>query len=63
VLKQNNLMLRSEHRERLEAWATGGSLIPDGQHWRRCGMTWRWRGNRGYGIWRRFESGFRDDPP
>jgi hypothetical protein len=33
VLKQNNLMLRSEHRERLEAWATSGSLISDSQCW------------------------------
>jgi hypothetical protein len=32
VLKQNNLMLRSERRERLEAWATGDSLISDGQY-------------------------------
>jgi hypothetical protein len=27
VLKQNNLILRSERRERLEAWATSDSLI------------------------------------
>jgi uncharacterized protein (DUF486 family) len=32
VLKQNNLMLRSERRERLEAWATGYSPISDSQH-------------------------------
>jgi len=32
VLKQDNLMLRSERRERLEAWAASGSLISDGQN-------------------------------
>jgi hypothetical protein len=32
VLKQNNLMLRSKRRERLEAWATSGSLISDNQY-------------------------------
>jgi hypothetical protein len=33
VLKQNNLMLRSEHRERLEAWATSDSLILHSKYW------------------------------
>jgi hypothetical protein len=31
VLKQDNLMLRSE---RLETWATSGSLISDNQYYR-----------------------------
>jgi hypothetical protein len=32
VLKQNNLMLRSERRERLEAWAASDSLILHSQY-------------------------------
>jgi len=27
LLKHNNLMLRSEHRERLEAWAANDSCL------------------------------------
>src|ERR1700716_3970817 len=33
LLKHNNLMLRSERRERLEAWAAGDSPISHSQHW------------------------------
>jgi hypothetical protein len=33
VLTQNNLMLRSERRERLEASATADSPISDSQYW------------------------------
>jgi hypothetical protein len=33
VLKQNNLMLRSERRERLEAWAASDSLILHSQYY------------------------------
>jgi hypothetical protein len=33
LLKHNNLMLRSERRERLEAWAAGGSPISHSQYW------------------------------
>jgi hypothetical protein len=32
-LKHNNLMLRSERRERLEAWAAGDSPISHSQYW------------------------------
>jgi hypothetical protein len=32
-LKHNNLMLRSEQRERLEAWATSDSPTSDRQYW------------------------------
>jgi len=32
LLKHNNLMLRSERRERLEAWAASDSLISHGQY-------------------------------
>src|SRR6267154_3148382 len=33
LLKHNNLMLRSERRERLEAWAAGDSPISHSQYW------------------------------
>src|SRR3977135_2843960 len=32
-LKHNNLMLRSERRERLEAWAASDSQISHSQYW------------------------------
>jgi hypothetical protein len=34
LLKHNNLMLRSERRERLEAWAASDSHIYDSRYWR-----------------------------
>ncbi len=34
LLKHNNLMLRSERRERLEAWAASDSSISHSQYWR-----------------------------
>jgi hypothetical protein len=34
LLKQNNLMLRSERRERLEAWATSDPLISHSRYYR-----------------------------
>jgi hypothetical protein len=39
LLKHNNLMLRSERRERLEAWAASDSPISHSQYWSRrpCG--------------------------
>jgi hypothetical protein len=33
LLKHNNLMLRSERRERLEAWAANDSPISHSQHY------------------------------
>src|SRR5467141_4219491 len=33
LLKHNNLMLRSERRERLEAWAASDSPISHSQYW------------------------------
>jgi len=38
VLKQNNLMLRSERRERLDSMATSDSLISHSQNMNACFM-------------------------
>ena len=38
LLKHNNLMLRSERRERLEAWAASDSPISHSQYW--AVMAW-----------------------